>query len=274
MESKKLNANIESSKLLQEYKFQEFVYNFLQKAAETGAIEDEITRLFIGPGYVLHHLLDAYTHPQIIYYAGDHTRDPNRDTWHHGIVENLIDVYLMEKEGITDKNYPVYKDFKCDQEISKYLLDTLGEALEKTYQIKDGAVTFNEAFYQLELFMRTMKYDPNGIKKIVLDKLDPILKGTSSFSYHQNSELALEYLNLEHEKWLNPIDETKVSTESFLDLYDKALKDGSYIINELEKICQTGKIKKDDIYSLIPNISSVHGLECGQKLKIKNIKYR
>lgn len=272
---KSLNRNVENSVLLQERSFPEFVYNYLKEAANTGAIENEQTRLFIGPGYIMHHLLDAYTHPIIIYYAGDHTRDPKKDTWHHGIVENLIDIYLMEtKENVDPKVYPVHNDFKVSEPINSSLSSTITKSLEETYGIKDGGKTFEEAFYQTELFMKLLKYDSKGRKKIILDLLDPILKGTSSFSYHRNVDEKSDFLNLQHETWLHPMDSNIISNKSFLDLYDQALKDGSYMIDELEKICQKGVMKKDDIYSLIPDVSSVHGLECGQKLKIKNTKYR
>ena len=128
--SKVRDANIENSIHLQEHKFQEFVYNYLYIAKESGALEKEDVRLFIGPGYIMHHLLDAYTHPQIIYYAGDHTKNPEYKTWYHGILENLLDVYMMETyEGKNAKTYKVYKDFQIDEAlISNALIRTIDES--------------------------------------------------------------------------------------------------------------------------------------------------
>lgn len=272
---KKLDNNVHASTLLQECNFPEFVYKYLQTAEEAGVLEDEQIRLFIGPGYVAHHILDAYTHPLIIYYSGDHTRNPKNPTWQHGIVENLIDIYLMEtKESLDSKIYPVYRDFLFSEEIGLPLLETLTSTLNEVYQIENGGETFKEAMYQTASFMKYMKFDSSGFKRIFFDKLDPYLKGTSSFSYHRELVEALEYLNLEHDKWLNPMDDGIVSNESFLDLYDKALTDSSYIVNELEELCRSGIIRKDEISSLIPDISSVHGLQGGQPLKIKYKKYK
>lgn len=271
---KRLDSNVEISELLQEYQFPEFVYQYLKFAQNSGAIEDEQTRLFIGPGYVMHHLLDAYTHPMIIYYAGDHTRDPKSETWKHGIVENLLDIYLMaKKEGIHASTYPIYKDFEFDNtKIRKAIIQVLEDSLQATYQITGGGRMFFQSFPQVELFMRSLKYDPTGIKAKMFDKLDPILKGTSSFSYHRNPMDALPYLNLEHDTWINPMDETIQSTDSFMDLYEKALSDGAPIVDKLEELCKKEIIHRDDVYEIIPNIASTHGLECNQKLKIKNIK--
>ena len=271
---KRLDKNVENSELLQEFYFPEFVYQYLKMAERMDVIEDEQVRLFIGPGYIMHHMLDAYTHPLIIYYAGDHTRDPKRDTWQHGIVETLLDIYLMaKKEGKDASSYPVYKDFSFDvKRIRKALIAILDESLKSTYQIQNGGKIFLTAMGQVELFTRHLKCDPNGAKRKLFDSLDPILKGTSSFSYHRNIEEVYPYLNEEHALWLNPMDASVESHDSFMDLYDKALIDGACMVDSLEKLCKKGAIHRDDVYSIIPNIASTHGLEGNQKIKIRNTK--
>ena len=269
----KLDKNVSDSVLLQEHKFQEFVYNFLESARNNGSIEEEQTRLFIGPGYIMHHFLDAMVHPFIIYYSGDHTRDPNNKTWQHGIVENLLDIYMMEKmEQVDPKTHPVHEEFKFDKVLSSGLVDTLNKSLQKTYGIVDGGDRFKVAIYQMELFMKTLKFDKSGFKKAIFDMADPVLKGTSSFSYHRDSVDALPYLNEEHDLWVHPMYYSIQSNESFMELYNKALVDGALLIDELEKICRTGNIHKDDVYAIIPNIASTYGLECCQEFEIRNKK--
>ncbi len=273
--SKVRDANIDLSINLQEHKFQEYVYSYLKTAKESGALDLEDIRLFIGPGYIMHHLLDAYTHPLIIYYSGDHTRDPETKIWNHGVVENLLDIYMMETfEKVDAKSYRVYKDFKIDEElISNELIKTIDDSLDETYEIASGGEVFKKAFSQLALYMRLMKYDGWGLKTQLFDKvLGPFVKCSKAFSYHRDYKEVLPYLNLNHEEWLNPTNANIVSKDSFLDLYFKALEDGSYIVDELEKICQRGIFNKDDIYSLIPDISSTHGLSCNEPVKILNKK--
>ena len=272
--SKVRDANINNSVQLQEHKFQEYVYNYLKTAENTGSIEQEDVRLFIGPGYVMHHLLDAYTHPQIIYYSGDHTRNPETKIWNHGEIENLLDIYMMETfEGVDAKTYKVYKDFEIDKSlISNDLISTIDTSLADTYGFQDGGKMFEEAFQQLALYMLLMKYDKLGLKTVFFDKvLGPFAKCSKAFSYHRDFNEVIPYLNLEYEEWLNPTD-GRVSNASFLDLYEKALDDGAYIVDELEKICQSGSIHRDDVYSIIPNISSVHGLECEKPFQLKYTK--
>ena len=273
--SKKLNQNIDDSVLLQESKLPEFVYHYLDIANRSGAIEEEQTRIFLGPGYLMHHILDAYMHPQIIYYAGDHARDPNKSTWVHGIIENLLDIYMMEyKEKKDAKTYPVQGDFLMNFEFSPQLMETLTKALYLTYHMENGGERFAQACSQMELFMKVFKYDPNGFKKIIFDFMDPLLKGTSSFSYHRDGDEVKSYLNFNHEKWVNPIDDSVISTDSILYLYEKALQDGSIMINQLEQLCQSGHINYSDICKIVPDISSIHGLDSEKKLVIRYTKNR
>lgn len=269
---KKLDDNVELSVLLQENNFQEFIYNYLKCAKENGSIEKEDVRLFIGAGYIMHHILDGYLHPLIIYYAGDHTPDPNRDTWMHGLVENLIDIYMMKKYDRKNQ-YKLYKDFHIERElISKDLIEILNQSANKTYKKDYVGQKFQISFYQLELFMKTMKCDRFGIKRIIFDKLDSLYHGASSFSYNRDYEKAIPYLNIENEVWCNPYEPSLESTKSFLDLFDETLEFGVYIVENLEKICRSGIINKDEIYDLIPNMNSVSGLKCNEELKIKKIK--
>lgn len=128
------------------------------------------------------------------------------------------------------------------------------------------------AIGQMSLFMRILKHDRFGIKKVIFDSVDPVLKGTSSFSYHREIAEVSQYLNREHDLWLHPMDDSIQSNKSFLELYNEALEDGAHMVDAIEKICKSGNIHKDDVYSIIPDIASTYGLECGRKFQIRNKK--
>lgn len=214
----KLNNGIKSTKELQENHFTDFVYEYIKIAFENSSIEDEEVRLFIGPGYIMHHLLDAYTHPFIIYQSGDYVRDPKNKTWYHGIAESLIDIYMMKKrEGIDPMKYPVYKDFIVKGIISAKLLDTIKFSFGNIYNMPNADKIFEKAFYDVALYMRIFKYDPKGIKRILFDFVDPITKSSASFSYHHHYQEAEEFLNEQKENWKNPMFLTESNT-SFIEL--------------------------------------------------------
>ena len=269
----KLNYSVGMAVLLQENRFADFVYEYLKSACENGAIEDEQVRLFIGAGYISHHLLDAYTHPHIIYFSGDYTKNPKHKTWYHGIAENLIDIYMMKtREGLDPKFYEVHKQFIINGVISAKLLDNIKLSFGTIYKIPNADVIFKKSFRDVALFMYVLKYDPIGIKRFLFDTIDFLTKGSSSFSYHRDYQDALEYLNLEREEWTHPMFTDQTYNSSFIDSYDKALNECAHIIDELEKLCQHGFIHRDDIGNLIPDISSSHGGPCGQELEIRRTR--
>ena len=266
--SRRLERNVHYSELLQEFYFPEFVYSYIKHAEEISVLHNEQICLFLA-GYIGHHILDAYTHPLIIYYSGDHVRSLENATWRHGIIENLLDIYLMQTiEQKNPKVYSVYKDFAFPHgRISTELKEVLNNSLNEIYGFENGGSSFEKAFPQLEWFMRIFKYDRSGIKRQIFDVLDPITKGTSSFSYNRSTDGVKTLLNEAHEKWRNPMS-GQYSNESFMDLYKSALSDTANIINRLMAILDTISICMDDVFNIIPNIASTHGLECGQRLEI------
>jgi len=257
----KLKQNIIDSVKLQENSLPEFVFNYMDIAKSNGALEEEATRIFIGSGYVTHHIVDMYIHPLLIYYSKDHTPNKNNATWQHGIIETLIDVYMMERfENKNPATYKIYKDFEFKKQVSQRFIDTLNKSFEKTYNMANIGSKFKISLYQTKSYIQIVKYDPKGFKKKLFDCLDKYFMGTSSFSYHVNSLEALNYLNIENKLWSNSSNSTLTSTESFMDLYNKALDESSYIIDKLEELACKGVFNRDDIYSLVPNKSSVTGL--------------
>ena len=268
--TKRLNEQLKQSSLLQEYSFPEFIYSCLRHAQRLNVLDHDQIRTFLGPGYIAHHILDACTHPFIIYEAGDHTRDPKKPTWLHGIIENRIDVFMMEQSRIADSSTPLHPLFSFPKErLDPALPAMLDAAMEEVYHIQDGGRILCQAMSQVALYMRLLKQDRTGIKRLLFDALDPVLKGTASFSYHQSSAEARSCLNEEHELWCNPMDDSRRSTESFQDLYDKALAQSVEIIEALEALCRSGEITRARVFDLIPDIASTHGLACGQSIEIR-----
>lgn len=262
-----LKENQRDSLLLQEGKLTQFVYNYLQHAIKTESINNEITRSFI-IGYISHHILDSYIHPQLIYYTGGHMPNKKEKKWEHGIAETLIDTYLMKNhEGLDSKKYKVYKDFKFEKIIDKGFSNTLTESLKTTYSSPLMGEKFKIAFQQAELLIRVLRYDPLKIKQIALSHADFLIMGASSLSYNVDTEKAIDYLNINHDQWHNPYNSNLTSCKSFADLYYDAIAHCADIINELDKLMKTGVFTEKDMYELIPDVSSITGLYHGDKSK-------
>lgn len=261
----RLNRHIQDSLLLQEKSVQEFVYCFLTEAAGRNALEKEQIRLFIGPGYLSHHILDSRLHPLIIHYSGDHIRRKENTTWKHGIIENLLDAYFMKHfEKIDCRTYPVYQDFgfpvPC---LDKDVFQILDKALGAVYGISCGGHKFEGGLLQTKRFIRLLKYDPFGWKGKIFHWLDFLAKGSESFSYHVRAEDAESYLNCSHQHWANPKLPQAVTTLSMLELYEDALRESAEIIVELDRLCRQGSITREAVYAIVPDRSSTYALPTG-----------
>lgn len=269
--TKDLERNVQASDQLQEFLFPEFVYSYLSHARKMGVLNHEQIQLFLGPGYIAHHILDAYTHPLIIYQAGDHVRDPRKRTWTHGIAENQIDIEILARlyPGSYQRTQ-VHKLFAFPrQKVDPALRAVLDASLMETYHFLHGGRSICRAMSQVALFMRLFKYDPTGVKRVLFDGVDPLLKGTAAFSYHRAGDPGSPFLNETHKEWYNPMDKNRRSCASFFELYDCALTCTAQILRELSEIYAGQSFTIQTIRSIVPDIASTHGLACGQRLAIR-----
>ena len=126
----------------------------------------------------------------------------------------------------------------------------------------------------MRLFLRLFRYDITGIKKLGYNIIDHTHITDITFSWlsyktkYPNYEY---YLNEEKRAWINPIDKDKISTDSFMDLYYLAIYEAAEIISRLEESIKD-QATEEEIKSIIPDTSAVHGLECGRSLKFTNLK--
>ncbi len=262
----KLNQHIRESLLLQEDHFQEFIYQYLIQAKRNGHLNQEQTFLFIGPGYIAHHILDSYLHPLIIFYAGDHIRDASNETWKHGMIETLLDVYFTQYfEHRQCADYKVYEDFpRTDLLLDPALITVLDDTLFKVYGIQSGGSKFKKGIRQTRHFIHLCKYDPHGYKKIFFAFFDHISKGSAALSYSVDPNDAVPYMNLQHHMWTNPKNKEIGSTQSMLELYDLAMEESASICNSLYQLIIRGDFTRDEVYAIIPDRSSSYGLPCSQ----------
>ena len=113
-------------------------------------------------------------------------------------------------------------------------------------------------------------HDPYGIKKTFIRIFDLIvhdhLKYTNNL-YPKYINNNVDFLNLQHNTWLDPCTGEKY-TQSFLDLYNKAVEDGADMINRVYKYIN-GDIEKDEIRDLFKDISYDTNKPCNAQYKLK-----
>lgn len=277
----RIAENRRLSNICHHQKFQEQIYNYLDIARQTGVIEKEQTRLLLY-GIIGHHILDSHAHPFINYNAGDLEPDRSKSTWDHGNIEAKLDayIYLLKRKGhLADTN--VIQDFALTETFDIDVKEVVNKMIVKTFhstqsisKIENAGDRLISVYEQYAQFMKIFRNDPDGRKKKKYQWLEDKFKfalGATSFSNHVRAEDAEPYLNLDHQEWLNPTDGSKVSTESYIDLYDKALEQNIKIINMIDKLTRSN-FNSDDIYSIVPDVSALSGLSGEIPFSLENTK--
>ena len=223
-------------------------------------------------GFICHYALDVKAHPYVFHKTGLFKKDDPSSLKYRGLhtkLERAMDSYII-KEGY--KKNP--NKFKISQEVltlkklDKSLKNGFDTVYKNVFNTDDGFNHVNSSVIYQRKFYKFV-YDPHGIKQKLLTKLD---NGTSGLdlkvlSYYNKSITDIDIFNLGHKEWINPIDNTVVSTESFFDLFNSALEMAISLIKASYNYIF--KKEKIDLNNYFLNLSYLHGLDCEIKNEMK-----
>ncbi|WP_330948558.1 zinc dependent phospholipase C family protein [Virgibacillus sp. MG-45] len=194
-------------------------------------------------GFITHHILDRNTHPYINYRAGYNSNNHQR-------LEVIIDTIMMEKyHNLKTWKTPVYKEINVGTRLNASIVELLHETIQKHYPdiAKSSSSYIQKAYRDMKLALKLLS-DPYGWKNALLKSL------VSAYS-HQPVKNQVDYLNLAHTAWKHPAT-GEISTESFIDLYEKGRAEAIEIMTAVLLYWDSEKdIELDKIKALIGNIS-------------------
>jgi len=249
---------------------QDLVVHYVNALQETGGTAE--SKLFLY-GYLIHHFLDAKLHPLIIYETGDLRSDKKAQALHL-LVENMIDAYVLKKDGIDPGTYKIYTLVPSDRALTAETRAIVRISFERTYHIEKFDELVAEYNKMTRRFLKAARYDPLGVKKLVFTPLDYLLMGMfkpSILPFRFDGTEALEYLNKQNEPWTHPVDASIVSTKSFDELYDDGINEISRMISMLDEAILHNATDAQ-LRSIVPNISSIHGREVRDDFQLSNVK--
>ena len=251
---------------IQDHDFQRICFALIHLIRVYG-LEESIELKLMLHGFIMHHILDSIVHPYIIY-----------ETEHFGLheaVESYIDWWMIEKkEESNPRKYPVHKIIPSLPEIDKSTIRVINEAFFHVYHYQNFGSDYIKALHQVNPFLYLFRFDPMGIKNVGYHIVDQIYPTDSKYfwlSYHNQFEGYSKYLNDEHRIWMNPVDSSIVSAESFSELYERAILESARILSDVEEAIENDA-SLDDFKKIIPDVSAIHGQKCNQDLKIMYIK--
>jgi len=238
---------------------QELAVQYITTLQKTNKTPESMLFLY---GYLIHHFLDAKLHPLIVYKTGDLRNDKNASALHL-LVENMIDAYMLRRDGIDPRKYEIHALVTSDEPMTTETRSIIDLSFEKTYGLENFSALVANYNKMTRTFLKALRYDPSGIKKRLFKPLDYLLMGLfkpSVLPFHFDGTECIEYLNTQNEPWAFPADAARVSTQSFDELYADGIVEIARMISILDEAISE-HAAEPALRSIIPNVSSISGIE-------------
>ena len=196
-------------------------------------------------GHLCHWALDSTSHPYIFYRTGT---CKGKSAWYHHRFESLLDAIMLKmKKECTIEDFKFYEVCDVTKEqaraIARIYVPAIRQILGfdvKGHQILDSLNDWH--------FIEHIFYDASGKKINALQNVENITKSynfLSGYIVPNQPDDPYDVINLLHKRWVHPSDDSLVSTESFFDLYDKALLLAQEAIRIFLTACQNEEQDKD-----------------------------
>lgn len=225
-------------------------------------------------GSLCHYILDKTCHPYIIYISGNPANN-KKYRGNHEKMETMIDAIIYEKKTNKKLSKASLENKLLPKIVfSNELIETMNYVFEKTFGYKNIGKIYNKSIYQGNFILKYLVKDRTGIKKYFYKIID--LLNTNSSRKYANlvlnvGKINYNYMNYNHEKWYYPANIKISKTDSFMDLYEKALEECTNII-KLTNDYFNNKIELSTLLKIIGNNSYITGLDCN--LNLQNINFK
>jgi len=258
------------------HKTNQFFINLLEYVRKNN-IDDTDTYSFI-VGFISHFVLDSNIHPYIIYKTGMFNKK-DKNTYKYNGIHHFMEAFLdndliKRRENINPYKFNITKYCFNTKKFSNDLNNTIDYTFYTTFDLKNMSKKYYRSLKQMKTFLRLFRKDRFGIKKFFYKLIDTITpRGVFRFeciSYHYPLEDKHNYLNNNHNMWKNPADDSITSTESFVDLYLKSLKEARDITIKVFEYLNGEDI---NLESLFLNKTYTSGLDCDKEKELKYFEF-
>ena len=211
----------------------------------TGQAKDIFTSFIAG--YLTHWSLDTVAHPFVFYRSG---KIGGKTKYWHFRFESMLDT-LMVKEVFKDdlSKYPTKNFMKLSSVEKKVIASGVSETFTNTYKeemkVEEAIRCMNHATGVLHIL-----FDPNTRWFQWVQKFEEKKGYLWKFSSHMvigEPDGEFDVLNRNHSVWKNPTDPDSAYTDSFMDLFDKAIERGLQAIGQFEMMLNKKIVSMADV---------------------------
>ena len=258
-------------------KSQDFFINLINYIKEKNYINDKDVSSFLA-GFICHYVLDSTIHPYIIYKTGVFNKK-NANTYKynniHAFMETFIDNDMVKRRNKSNPyNFPINKFCFSLEKFSPKLKNTINYSFDTTFNINNMSKIYYKSLKQMRYSLVLFRKDSTGIKKNIYKLIDTFTSKRifrfEAISYNYPLEDRHNFLNSNHQLWRHPCMYDVTSTESFVDLYLKAIKCAKVLI------CASFDYidgKDIELEKLFLNFSYITGLDCNSKKELKYFEF-
>lgn len=198
-------------------------------------------------GQLEHFVLDLIVHP-LIYYMTEGLPNDHIVTG-HGLVEHLIDDYVIKKYGFNKNSFHKLGLF------DENTFNAINYTYEKVYKSSNVGLQYSAGILTLKFYDRVVRNDKTNIISTITDFIN-----LGDIKYHDEEELATPYLNIEHDIWQNP-ETGQAYNLSFDDLWLRANDLLLELIYDVNNYLYLDKPFNNQL--VLNNTSYLTGLPCG-----------
>ncbi|MBD5137014.1 MAG: hypothetical protein HDT39_13810 [Lachnospiraceae bacterium] len=241
-----------------------FKSNFIKSIKDMEDKDKRMIAISYFAGFLGHCTLDKICHPYV--YAVTDYEHKGKDYFSkHVDLETDIDSMYISKYKDMDLYYFRRKE---TLNISNVEIEVLAEvfvrAFKKTYSNVKLSKKRMELVINIFKQSSTIFNDKYGIKKSLVGFLEKIILKrkviSPMFIVEKSIQNEHDVLNKEKQKWYNPWEKDIIRDESFPELFKYALKEYSFVLDELNNYLVNGN--EDVLKRTIENISLHSGLDC------------
>lgn len=223
-------------------------------------------------GWMCHYALDRIAHPFIFYWSGFGSTQSN---YHHRRMEAMIDALMIrQKLGRDIKTIRPFDVVRRGPLTHTVIYEVLAPVVRSVFQfdLQEGDIL--RCLQDMRL-LYVLLHDPHGWKFEVLHRLEPMpyaFTGTLIKRKFNDHDESFDVLNKSHKTWVHPCDDTFVSQDSFLNVYETALQEASLMVQYISSYLFEDK-KLDQLMDMIGNRTYDTGMLNTVKMKHSRSKY-
>ena len=255
---------------------QDFFINLLNYIKKNN-INDIDTYTFL-VGFICHYALDSTVHPYVLYKTGKFDKKkPSTYKYNniHAFMETFIDNDMVRRRMKCNPYMFNFIDYCFDtKHFSKELDKTINYTFYHTFNRRGMSEIYYKSLKQMKWALRLFRRDRFGIKKFIyqlVDTFTPInCYRFEAISYHYPLKDNHNYLNNDHTMWRHPCIYKKTSTESFIDLYLKAIQFAKELTYSSFDYLNGEDV---DLKKVFTNLSYITGLDCDNKKELKYFEF-